>query len=420
MSTSPTSARSTPGAPDSASPDDDRLTWRVMVVLGLLMGYAAISNDLYLPAMPAMSRSLGTGSGVMAWTLSGYLIGFSLGQLVWGPIGDRFGRRVPIAFALVLFAVGSAGCALATSGAAMIAWRALQAVGACATVVLSRAMVRDLYHGRRAAQVMSTLLAVMAGAPLVGPLLGGQILALAGWRAIFWSLVGIAAITFVALFTVPETLPPARRRRTPVGAMAREYRALLRDRRLLRMAGAGGFFLGGLFAYLAGTPFAYIEYHGLSPSLYGAVVALGVVGVIVSNYVNSRLVMRLGTERLLARGTGLAAVAGVAAAVVAFVDRGGLVALVVPLVAFMSSAGLVIGNSVARALEHHADRAGAASGLNGALQYGLGVMTSGLVGLCADGTPRPMCVVIAVAGVCSWLCARPERTAPADAVVGAR
>lgn len=164
--------------------------WRVLGILSALMGFPSISTDLYLPAMPSMGAALGASPGAMAWTVSGYLIGFSLGQLVWGPIGDRYGRRVPVALGLVLFVLGSAGCAMAGSVGALIGWRVLQALGACASVVLARAMVRDLYHGDRAAQMMSTLMTVMAIAPLFGPLLGGEIMALSGWREISgrWSV----------------------------------------------------------------------------------------------------------------------------------------------------------------------------------------------------------------------------------------
>ena len=183
--------------------------------------------------------------------------------------GDRHGRRLPVAIGLMLFVIGSAGCALADSIWALIGWRVVQAVGACAGVVLARAMVRDLYKGDRAAQMMSTLMTVMAIAPLLEPTVGGQILALAGWRAIFWTLVGIGLVMLAALFTLPETLPRGRRGREPLVRAFVRYGELLRHRRLLGYAGAGGFFYGGMFAYIAGTPFAYITYHHVPPQLYG-------------------------------------------------------------------------------------------------------------------------------------------------------
>jgi DHA1 family bicyclomycin/chloramphenicol resistance-like MFS transporter len=174
---------------------------RVLAVLSALMGFASISTDFYLPALPAIAGALHASAGTVEFTISFYLAGFSLGQLLWGPIGDRYGRRAPVAVGLILFIIGSAGCALAGSGTALIIWRVVQAVGACAGVVLARAMVRDLYEGNRAAQMLSALMTVMAIAPLLGPILGGQILALAGWRAIFWTLTGVGALTLAALFT---------------------------------------------------------------------------------------------------------------------------------------------------------------------------------------------------------------------------
>ncbi|MGI4799181.1 MAG: multidrug effflux MFS transporter, partial [Janthinobacterium lividum] len=245
--------------------------WRVLGVLSALLGFASISTDFYLPALPTMASSLHSDPGTVAFTISGYLIGFSLGQLFWGPIGDRYGRRGPIAVGLMLFVIGSAGCALSGSVPALIGWRVVQALGACASVVLARAMVRDLYTGDRAAQVMSTLMTVMAVAPLLGPVLGGQILAFAGWRAIFWTLVGVGLLTLAALFTLPETLPPARRSTERLGAAFSRYGQLLRQRRLLGFAGTAGCFFGGTFAYIAGSPFAYIAYHHLPPQYYGVV-----------------------------------------------------------------------------------------------------------------------------------------------------
>jgi MFS transporter, DHA1 family, multidrug resistance protein len=159
--------------------------WRVLVTLSALMAFGPIATDLYLPALPDMGRALGADAGTMELTVSGYLIGFSLGQLLWGPMGDRYGRRGPVAIGILLFLVGSVGCALSTGAWEMIGWRIVQAAGSCAGVVLARAMVRDLYAGSRAAQMLSTLMTIMAIAPLVAPLLGGQILAFAGFRAIF-------------------------------------------------------------------------------------------------------------------------------------------------------------------------------------------------------------------------------------------
>ena len=405
-------------APVSVCPDAANVAktrehgWRVLGILSALMGFASISTDLYLPAMPTMGTALGAASGAMAWTVSGYLIGFSLGQLVWGPIGDRYGRRVPISLGLVLFVIGSAGCAMTGSVAAMIGWRVVQALGACASVVLARAMVRDLYQGDRAAQMMSTLMTVMAIAPLVGPLLGGEIMALSGWRAIFWTLVGVGVVTLVALFTLPETLPPKRRNAEPLPTAFARYATLLRDRTMLGYAGAGGFFYAGMFAYIAGSPFAYIDYHHVPARLYGLLFAGGVLGIMATNVVNARLVARLGSDRLLRIGTLLAASSALVLAIDARTDWGGLAGIAVPLFLFASATGFIVANSIAGALALFPGRSGAVSALIGAIQYGSGIVGSALVGAFADGTPWPMGWVIAVCAAGSAACTLLIVTAP--------
>jgi MFS transporter, DHA1 family, multidrug resistance protein len=398
---------------------------RVLAVLSTLLGFASISTDLYLPALPTMAAALHADAGTVELTIAGYLVGFSAGQLLWGPIGDRYGRRGPVAVGLVLFVIGSAGCALSGSAGQMIGWRVVQAVGACAGVVLARAMVRDLYARDRAAQMLSTLMMVMAIAPLLGPIVGGQILALAGWRAIFWTLVGVGLLTLAALFALPETLPRERRNAEPLARAFARYGDLVRDRALLGYAGAVGFFYAGTFAYVAGTPFAYISYHHVSPQLYGVLFALGIVGIMATNLVNARVVTRIGSDRLLRAGTVMAALAGVALAVTAWTGWGGLAGLVAPLFAFVSATGFIVANSIVGALASSPRRAGAVSALVGAVQYGSGMVGSALVGTFADGTPWPMGWVIALAGLgsaaCAWLLLpAPAAAGPAEAGVEQR
>lgn len=395
-----------PASSVSVHPAPVRQAWHVLAILSTLMGFGSISTDLYLPAMPAMARSFGAAAGTIELTVSGYLIGFSLGQLFWGPISDRHGRRVPIAIGIALFAIGSAGCALAGSSSALIAWRIVQAVGASAGVVLARAIVRDLYVGNRAAQMLSTLITVMTIAPLVGPLLGGQILLLAGWRSIFWTLVGIGFATLAALLTLPETLPPERRNRATFGRVVMRYGDLIRDRRLLGYAGVGGFFYGGMYAYIAGTPFAYITYHHVPAELYGFLFAASMVGIMLANLVNVRLVMRFGSDRLLTWAAAATALVGILLAVVTWTDWGGLWGLVVPLLVYAAAAGFIIANSIAGAMSSFPRSAGAVSALIGAIHYGSGILSSALLGVFADGTPRPMGCIIALTGIGSLLCVR--------------
>jgi DHA1 family bicyclomycin/chloramphenicol resistance-like MFS transporter len=216
-------------------------------------------------------------------------------------------------------------------------------------------------------------------------------------------VVGIA--TLASLFTLPETLPPGRRNRQPLMTAFLRYGELLRHRRLLAYAGAGGFFYGGMYAYIAGSPFAYITYHHVPAPLYGLLFALGILGIMATNMLNVRLVMSFGVDRLLIFGSGLSAVASVALAVAARTDLGGLIGLVAPLFLFVSAAGFIVANSMAGAMAGFPECAGAVSALAGAIHYGSGILASALVGAFADGTPWPMGWVIAVGGLGSLVCA---------------
>lgn len=376
---------------------------RVLAILSALMSFASISTDLYLPALPTMAESLHADAGSVELTISGYLIGFSIGQLFWGPIGDRYGRRLPITLGLLLFIVGSAGCAMSGSVPMMIGWRMVQAIGACANVVLSRAMVRDLYVGHQAARMLSVLMTVMAIAPLIGPSVGGLILHVASWHAIFWVLVGVGMATLWTLTILPETLPPERRNPQSIISAFLGYGRLLRQPRLLAYIGVGGSFYGGMFAYVAGTPVAYISHHHVSPQHYGLLFALGIVGIMLANQINSWLVRRFGIDRLIRFGAVLATLAGTAAALNAWHDWGGLWGLVAPLFVFASATGFIVANAIVGALDSYPERAGSVSALVGAIQYGTGIIGSASVGYFANGTPFPMALTIAIFGVGSLL-----------------
>lgn len=370
------------------------------------MAFASISTDLYLPAMPMMAVALRTSTGMMEWTVTGYLVGFSLGQLLWGPIGDRYGRRIPVALGIVLFIIGSTGCAFAQSGTQLISWRVLQALGACAGVVLGRAMVRDLYAGERGAQMMSTLLAVMGLAPLAAPTLGGQILLLAGWRAIFLTLSGVGLLTLMALFTLPETLPKARRNVQPLLQAVGHYGQLIRECKLLGYAGTGGFYYAGMYASIAGSPFAYINYHHVPAQYFGLIFGTGVIGVMITNTLNARLIGRWASVDLLRLGVKVGAGAGLVIGVDAYTGFGGIAGLAVPVFVYVAALGFIVANSIAGAMADYPERAGAVSALVGALQYGSGIVGSALVGIFADGTPWPMGMMMAIGGIGSLVCAR--------------
>ena len=371
----------------------------MLIILSALMSFSSISTDMYLPALPTLVTDLHTDIGRVELTISSFLIGFSLGQLLWGPISDRVGRRLPIAAGLILFIVGSFGCAYSETIGQMLAWRVVQAVGACAGPVLARAMARDLYARERSAQMLSLLILMMAVAPLVGPLLGGQILAFWSWRAIFLILMVFGLLALVGLWLLPETLPPSRRSTVPLRDTLSSYLSLARDPRLFIYAIAGGFYYAGCYAFIAGTPFAYIDYYHLSPEVYGVLFGANVVGLMALNYLNSRLVVRFGSERIFRFGAWIVALSGVVLAIDARYGYGGVPGLAIPIFCFMSVSGFIVANSVASALASFPKQAGSASSLVGAMHYGSGVLSAAMLGWFADGTPWPMGWIVGAAGI---------------------
>ncbi|NWA25549.1 multidrug effflux MFS transporter [Pseudomonas gingeri] len=378
---------------------------RILLILSMLMAFASISTDLYLPAMPVMAAALHVSGGTLEFTVTGYLIGFGSGQLFWGPFSDRFGRKMPVAIGLILFIIGSAGCAMAADGTQIIGWRIVQALGACANVVLARAMVRDLYQGRKAAQKMSTLMTIMAIAPLVGPTVGGQILRFGSWQAIFWTLVLIALATLVSLLLLPETLPKARRSPASLKEIMARYGGFLRDGRFVGYTATGAFFYAGTFAYIAASPFAYITYHHVSAQVYGLLFAAGIVGMMVTAQINARLLNRYDTQVMMTVGALMSACAGLLLAINTWANWGGLPMMMCACLLFVSATGLVLANSIGGALNCFPHASGSASALVGAFQYGSAMLGSALVAVFSDDTPWPLGWVLAVCGIGCLLCA---------------
>lgn len=372
---------------------------RRLVILSTLMSFASVSTDIYLPALPMMAQALQAPPGSTELTLSAFLIGFSFGQLIWGPLSDRLGRRQPVLAGIALFIVGSLGCAFANSVWQLMGWRVVQAVGACAGPVLARAMVRDLYQREHSAHILSRLILIMGVAPLIGPLLGGQILAVASWRVIFWALVLVGLAVLMASRLLPESLPPARRRREPLQQALFDYFGLLRDPRLLGYALAGGFFYGGVYAFVIASPFVYIDHFHVSPQSYGWLFAINIVGIMGANFANTKLLAAMRSERLFQMGTIVVAISGMVLAIDARTGFGGITGIVIPVILYTAMNGLIVANSVAGALASFPERAGAASSLIGAMHYGSGILTAAMVGWFADGTAWPMAWLMGVCGV---------------------
>ncbi|MBJ8679850.1 multidrug effflux MFS transporter [Citrobacter freundii] len=365
----------------------------LILILSGLMAFTSLSTDIYLPAMPTMAEDL---HGNVELTITGFLIGFTIAQLIWGPISDHMGRRKPLFIGMVLFIIGSAGCALSTSITQIVFWRVFQALGACTGPMLARAMIRDLFARTRAAQMLSTLVLVMAIAPIAGPLIGGQIIRLSTWHSIFWLLVVIGALMFISLNWLPETLPEDKRVKASLAGAFRNYRSLLTNGRFMRYTLSLTFYYVGAYAFITGSPFVYISYYHVDPQHYGWLFALNIIGVMAMSVVNRRLVQRHALEQLLKYATMLAALAAVALALLVKLESGGIVAIIVSIFLLFSMNGIIAATSTAAALDAVPNIAGSASALIGALQYGSGIISSLLLAAFSDGTPWTMAWIIAL------------------------
>ncbi|HEX6980971.1 MAG TPA: Bcr/CflA family multidrug efflux MFS transporter [Alphaproteobacteria bacterium] len=369
--------------------------------LAILTAFAPMAIDMYLPALPAMGRAFLVSQEAVQWSLSAFFLGYGAGQLVWGPLGDRFGRRGPAAVGILLFVAGSIGCALAPSIETVIACRFVQAVGACAAPVLARVMVRDIFTGDKAASALSLMMVVMGVAPMVAPLIGGQLLFYFDWRAVFWALTAFGVFALTILLKLPETLPRDKRIPLRPSSMIKGYARLVANPTYMGYALCGGFILAGLFAYISGTPFVYIEIFGVSPQAYGLLFGLNAVALMIGSSINSRAVLKFGMDRILVSVCGVAAMVGAILLAAGATGYGGLLGIVVPLFFFMSTVGVIIANAMAGALGVFPQIAGSASALAGSFQFAAGAAAGWSVAALADGTPLPMTAVIFAASLCA-------------------
>lgn len=364
-----------------------------VLILSALMAVTSLSTDIYLPAMPVMSIDL---QGDAELTITGFLIGFCIAQLIWGPLSDRFGRRRPMFFGMGLFVIGSAGCALSTDMVQIVFWRVFQALGACTGPMLARAMIRDLYSRTRAAHMLSTLMIIMAIAPIAGPLIGGQMIKVTSWHTIFWLLAIIGTLLLISILWLPETLPKEKRIQASVPGAFRNYKLLLTNASYMRFTLCLTFYYVAAYAFITGSPFVYITWFGVDPQHYGWLFAVNVMGLMAVSIVNRRLVHRYPLETLLRIAVFIAAIAALALAVTTGLGVGGISVIVATVFVFFSMNGIIAATSTACALDAVPEVAGSASALMGALQYGSGIVSSLLLALFSDGTPWTMGWIIAV------------------------
>lgn len=358
-----------------------------LAILGALMAFTSLSTDIYLPAMPAMAKEL---QGDAELTITGFLVGFTFAQLLWGPISDSRGRKIPLFLGMLIFALGSAGCALSQSITQIVFWRIVQAFGACTGPMLARAMIRDLFSRTQAAQMLSTLMIIMAIAPIIGPLLGGQIIRVSSWHSIFWLLTAIGLLMFVSLFWLPETLPAERRRPPSIGDAFRNYYRLLKHTVFMRFTLCVTFYYVAAYAFIAGSPRVYISHFGVDPQHYGWLFAVNIIGVMVISFFNRYLVYRFSLRLLLQAATTISLLALIVMAVCVREESCGIAIIVGMVFIFFSMNGIVAAVATAAALDEVPHIAGSASALIGALQYGSGIISSLLLALFSKGRPWTM------------------------------
>lgn len=374
------------------------------VVIATLVALGPLATDMYLPALPAMAAALGASAAEIQLTLSVYMAGFAIAQLVCGPLSDRFGRKPVMLGGLILFAAASIGCALAETVEAMLAMRLLQALGGATGPVLGRAAVRDIHEPARAAVIMSYVAMIMAIAPAVAPTFGGVLLTHFGWPSLFVFLAGYAVVAAITLaLLLPEPLAPHLRQSIRVSALLRSYRIVLTDGSFRVYSLTNALVFGGVFAFLSGSSFVLIDFHGVPAAHFGYYFAFIVAGYVSGSFASGQLSRRLGTRRLVLAGAGASAAGGTILAALAWTGVHNLAAVIAPQVLYLFGVGIVMPQALTGALAPFPERAGTASALFGFLQMAMAGAAGAVVGQLHDGTPRMMALVIAGSGVLGLL-----------------
>ncbi|MFE0475653.1 multidrug effflux MFS transporter [Streptomyces sp. NPDC058947] len=380
----------------------------VTFLLGSLTAVPPLAMDMYLPSLPEVTRSLHAPAATVQLTLTACLAGMALGQLVVGPMSDRWGRRRPLLAGLALFVVATVLCALAPTVELLVAFRLAQGLAGAAAIVIARAVVRDLYDGMAMARFFSTLMLISGVAPIVAPLIGGQVLRVTDWRGVFAVLTVVGVLIGVLVWTkLPETLPPAERHSGGVGEALRAMRTLLADRSFTGYMLTGGFAFATLFAYVSASPFVIQEIHGASPQTFSLLFGVNSVGLVVVGQINGKiLVGRVSLDRVL--GTGLAIVIAAATALLLMslgvFGEVGLAPVSVALFVLMSAMGITLPNTQALALMRTRHAAGSASALLGTSSFLVGAIASPLVGVAGEDTALPMAVVQLAAALVALAC----------------
>ncbi|MDR5651054.1 multidrug effflux MFS transporter [Ruixingdingia sedimenti] len=380
--------------------------FRMALILGLLSAVGPFAIDMYLPALPQVAADLSTTEAGAALTLTSYFIVFGVAQMIYGPLADAMGRRVPLLIGLAIFLAATVGASLAPDIDTLIAARALQGLGAATLMAVPRAVIRDLATGPEAARMMAAIMIVISVSPMLAPLTGSLVLAWGGWREIF-AVLAVAALASLCLvlFALPETLAPGLRQPIRLRVMAAGARRLLTDRRFMGLTMIGGFGMASFFVFLATASFVYTRQYGLSPTGFSLAFAVNAIGFFTASQFAARLALRFGMERVIALAiTGFAGIA-VALAVLVVAGLDALALVMAGLFLANACLGLVLPTAMVMSLDPHPDIAGLASSLGGTIQMLTGGAMIALTGPFLDNTAATMVPAIALCALLAWVAA---------------
>jgi len=388
-------------------------TFALTALLAALTAIGPLSTDMYLPSLPDIARQLNASTAQVQLTISAYLIGFAVGQIFYGPLSDRHGRKKVLLAALGMYCVASLVCALSTSIEMLIVARAAQALGGSGGIVLARAIVRDLYSGARAGRELSLIGSVMALAPVLAPIAGGVLQTGFGWRSIFIALItaGLSVATMVWLL-LPETV--VERAAEPVSpfSILKSYRVVARNPAYLANLALASTSFAGLFAWISGTSFVLQNLYGLSPFAFGIAFAVGSLGYMSGATLAARLVTRLGLDGILGLGSCALAAGGLGMVGALALGLTSAASLVVPIAIYLAGLGMVLPATIAGAMTPFPERAGAASALLGFIQQIVAALSGAVVGWLLGENAWPLAVAVAAMGCATlviWMATRALR-----------
>jgi len=393
---------------------------RFALVLGALSAAGPMAIDMYLPALPTIARDLHATQGQAELSMTTFFLGLMLGQPLYGPLSDRFGRKPPLMGGMMLFVLASIACSLATTPSVLIAGRLLQGLGSGSAIAISAATIRDRYTGHQAARLLALRMMVLGLSPILAPVLGAGLISVVSWRFIFWFAAAYGLLASGLLLLIPETRDPVHRTTTHVAKVLGVYRRLMQDRTYLGAVAVIAVMQLAFSAYIADSSFVFIKIDHAPPWLYSAIYASNAIGFISLAQFAPNLMKRFKAERLIVAGSALQAVNAVVLFALAVTGHVGVAVLIVPLFLFLASFGLVGGPATVTALHNHGPVAGTASSLLSLLQWGSAALGSGLVAAMANGTAGPMTTVMAGAallGVAVACAAFARPAAPAAAPV---